>query len=140
MKLPRQGGRIAAQLEYFMTENVKKVISDYYDEMHKAFKTGTLDCSKLHLADEVAIIEQHTKVEGRKGVEEMLKGFAKIVDHFDIKRQFFDHDSCCTFLYCITKSPRLSVVTVEWIIVKNGKIVELHPVFDTRVWEKLAPQ
>jgi hypothetical protein len=120
-----------------MSENVKKIISDYYNELQHAFNKGTIDFTKLHLDEKVSVIGPNEKFEGKKAVEEMYGQFIHIVSHFDIQRQYFDHESCCTVMNCVTRKPPIPIVTIEWILVRNGKIVEIHPVYDTDAWNKV---
>jgi hypothetical protein len=121
-----------------METGIKKIISDYYTEIQRRFKGGELDFSRLHLDENVRVIGPNERFEGKQQVEEMFSLFISMVDRYELKRQYFDHDSCCTLLNCVTRSPALSILTVEWILIKQGKIVEIHPIYDTAAWAKVA--
>ncbi len=118
--------------------NMKEIIYDYYQEIQKAFKTKQLDCSNLHLANDICVIGPNESFAGKETVETMLKQFVMIVNHFDFKRQYFDQDSACTILDCVTNTPAGTVPTMEWMLVKNGRITEIHLIYDTAAWAKVS--
>lgn len=115
----------------------KKIINDYYSSLQHAFKTGVLSSEKLHLADDVKVIVPNERFEGKATVESMLKELVKVVDHYDIQRIYYDHEGACVVMDCVVKLPPYHIATIEWFLIKNGKIAELHPVYDTLAWEKL---
>ncbi len=120
-----------------MNANVKSIAADYYSEMQRAFKSGTINFANLHLDDNIRMIGPNEKCEGKKTVEDMLKMFITMVNNFDIKRQYFDEESCCTILDCVVKSPRRAIGTVELMMIKNGKIVEMRLIYDTLAWQEV---
>jgi hypothetical protein len=65
--------------------DVRAIVNDYYKELQKVIKTGTLDASKFHFADNVVI-----------------------------------------------EGP--AILATEIITVKNGSIVRMDVVFDTKQW------
>ena len=118
-----------------MVKDLKMIIHDYYTEVQKSFKTGKLDFSKLHFDENISVIGPNERFDGKKTVETMYSQLISIVTRFDIQRQYFDSDSCCTVMDCVTKSPPMPIATIEWILVRHGKIVEIHPVYDTKAWD-----
>lgn len=120
-----------------MSETVKNVIRDYYIELQKSFKTGVIDFSKLHFDDNIKVVGPNERFDGKKKVEEMWQQFVPMVSHYDVKKQYFDEDSACTVLDCVVKSPQRAVATVELIFVKNGKITEIRPIYDTLAWQEI---
>lgn len=117
----------------------KEIILAYYVELQKGFRTKKLDATKLHLDDNVKVIAPNERFEGKQNVEQMLINFIGIVDRFDIQKQYFDENSCCTILDCVTSTPAGTVLTTEWIKVKEGRIVEIYAIFDTAAWAKALP-
>ena len=67
----------------------------------------------------------------------MYKQFIQVVKRFDIKHQYLDQDSACTILDCVTSTPAGSILTAEWLHVKEGRISEIYPIYDTAVWSKV---
>jgi hypothetical protein len=120
-----------------MANNVKDIINSYYEELQKGFKTGKLNFDKLNLAPNVSIIGPNESFSGEETIKTMFQQFISMVNRFEIKRQFFDQDSSCTVLDCVTKSPVGAIPTVEWILVKNGRIVEIRVYYDTVQWAKV---
>lgn len=122
-----------------MNNKTQEVISDYYTELQKAFRIKKLDFNKLHLDEQVRIIGPNESFEGFQNVKEMFFKFIAIVDKFNIKKQYFDEDSSCTVLDCVTSTPAGTVLTTELINIKEGRIVEIYIIYDTAAWAKIAP-
>ena len=120
-----------------MKNNTNEIITDYYTELQKAFRTKQLDFSKLHLADNIRVIGPNESFEGKAVVEAMYAQFIQIMTRFDIKHQYIDQDSACTILDCVTSTPAGSVLTAEWLLVKEGRIVEIYPIYDSAAWAKV---
>jgi hypothetical protein len=120
-----------------MNAKLKGIINNYYSELQQAFKTGTIHFEKLHLDDHVKVIAPTERFEGKETVQEMFKQLITVVDHFDIQRQYYDNESCCTVMDCVTKFPPYHIATIEWILVADNKVTEIHPVYDTLAWQEL---
>lgn len=120
--------------------DVRAVVQDYYTELKKGCKTGTLDLSKLHFADDVLMEGPGERFEGKETVEKMMQGFASLIRSFDIKKQYFDADSAYTFINFVSKDGLHSILASELITVKNGKIARMDVVFDTKQWMKFIPR
>lgn len=116
--------------------DVRTISQIYYSELEKGFKTGALDVSKLHLAQNVSIIGPDERFEGKETVEKMFQGFAGLVSSCEIKKRYFDVDSACTIINFVSKNGSHSVMTAEIITVKNGEIVQMDVIYDTKQWTK----
>ncbi len=119
--------------------HINKIISSYYEELQRAFEAKQIDFSKLHLADNIRVVGPNENFEGRHHVEKMYKQFILIVEYFDIKHQYIDKDSACTILDCVTHTPAGTVLTAEWILVKDDHISEIYPIYDSAAWAKIGP-
>ncbi len=113
-----------------MKVNVKNIAADYYSEIQRALKSGSINVAKLNLDDNIRIIKPRETFEGKKAVEEMFKTFISMMHNLgmvnlDIKRQYFDEESCCTILDGV----------VELMLIKNRKVVEIHFIFDAAAWK-----
>ena len=120
-----------------MSNNIKKIVESYYNELGQAFKSGVINFANLNLDDQVSVIAPTEKFAGKDVVQNMLKELVKIVEHFDIQRKYFDEESACIVMDCVVKYPPYHIATIEWMLIKDGKIMEIHPVYDTVAWQKL---
>lgn len=66
----------------------------------------------------------------KDAILKFMSSTISLVNKFEIRRQYFDHDSCCTVMDVITPIPDLHVNTVEWIVIRDGQIVEINAIFD----------
>lgn len=117
-------------------EKTEDILKQYYAIMQKAFVTKVLDTDTLPLTDDVSIIGPNERFDTISIVLPVLKQFIMIVNHVEIKKQFFNETSACTILDCVTSTPAASVPIVEWIEVKNGKIQVIHLYYDTAKWKQ----
>lgn len=119
--------------------DIREVIHDYYNELTKACKTGSLDVSKLNFADDVNMYGPGEHFAGREMVEKMFQGFTSLLSSCEIKKQYFDADSACTYIIFTSKDGKHSIPTAEIITVKNGKVQRMDVIFDNKQWEKFLP-
>jgi hypothetical protein len=120
-----------------MSSDPKSIVTEYYNELQNAFKTGKIDFAKLHFDDAVSVIGPNEQFLGKRVVQEMYLQFIQMVARFDITKQYFDQDSACTAMDCVMRSPQVAIATIEIIFVKSGKIHEIRPVYDTLAWQKV---
>ncbi|HSW87202.1 MAG TPA: nuclear transport factor 2 family protein [Rhabdochlamydiaceae bacterium] len=117
-----------------MSRSVEEIVQDYYTDMQQAFKTGKLNLNKLHLAEDILFLRPDKRFEGKQNVEKMLQElFVPSIKRYQIVHQFHDKTSSCYVIDCITKKS-VTIPTVEWLKVKDGKIYEIHHFFDPTLW------
>jgi hypothetical protein len=115
---------------------LRRIIKEYYDELNKAMIIKELDPEKLHLAEHVKFIGINEYFEGKKNVVSMLKKSIFLMQRFEVKKQYFDHQSCCTLHDVVTQIPHIRVPSVDRITVHDGEIVEIYIIYDAKSWEK----
>jgi len=121
-----------------MHRTIEELVKDYYNEMQQAFKTGHINLNKLHFAENILVLGPNEKHEGKKNVEKMYNEMLlPYMTRFEILHHYFDHNSACTILDCVTKTPAGVVPTVEWMKFKDGKIYEIQLYYDGAKWKKV---
>jgi hypothetical protein len=119
-----------------LPRELKTVIRDYYSALQRAFKTKDLDGVKQCLAEDAHLIGIHEFFEGRESILDMFSKFIFMINTLDIQRQYFDHESSCTVMDIVTLIPDVRIAHIEWIVVKDGHVEQIHTVYDTKAWQK----
>ncbi len=115
-----------------MLKNIKTVARDYYLALEHAFKTKDFDRLKRFLADDCTLTAMSEFFVGKAATIQFMSSIIALINKFEIRRQYFDHDSCCTVMDIITPIPDLHVSNIEWIVIKDGQVVEINVVFDVQ--------
>lgn len=113
-----------------MLKTIKTVARDYYLALDYAFRTKDFDSLKRFLADDCKLKALSVSLIGKDAVLKFMSSTISLVNKFEIRRQYFDHDSCCTIMDLITPIPDLHVNTIEWIVFRDGQVVEINAIFD----------
>jgi len=111
---------------------IKIVARDYYLALDYAFRTKDFDRLRRFLADGCKLKALSASFTGKEAILKFMSSTISLVNTFEIRRQYFDHDSCCTVMDVITPIPDLHVNTVEWIVIKEGQVVEINAIFDVQ--------
>ncbi len=119
-----------------MVRELKTVVRDYYANLNRAFRTKELCPESLPLAEHANFIGINEFFEGKDRIIQLLSKTIFMIREFDIQRQYFDHESCCTVMEIITTIPDVRVSNIEWIVVKDGQVVEINTVYDARAWQQ----
>ncbi len=119
-----------------MPRQLKTVIRNYYSAIDYAFKTKDLEPVKRCLAENANFKGIHEFFEGRESILELFSKSIFQIDFFDIQRQYFDHESCCTVMDMVMTIPDIRVANIEWVVVKDGQVVEINTVYDAKAWQK----
>ena len=115
-----------------MSKSIKTVARDYYAALAYAFKTKDFDRLKSFLADDCKLMALSDSFVGKEAVFQFMSRIIVLIHKFEILRQYFDHDSCCTVMDVTTPIPDLHVSNIEWIVIRDGQVVEINAVFDAQ--------
>jgi hypothetical protein len=115
---------------------LKSIISEHYSELASSYITGILHGEKLHLAQQVKFKLPYEVLEGRDDVIRMISYTVPVFIRFEIHRQYFDEDSCCSILTHYTRVPCVPIPNTQFIQVKEGQIIEISLLHDTTAWNR----
>lgn len=115
-----------------MTQELKPIIADYYSELGSSYVKGVLRGEKLHLAENVKFKVPNEVFEGRDDVMRAISFTVPVFSCFEIHRQCFDEDSCCSILTHYTKYPCVPIPNTQFIQVKEGQIIEINMLHEGR--------
>lgn len=113
-----------------MLKTIKIIARDYYLALDYAFRTKDFNRLKRFLADDCKLKALSASFIGKEAILKFMSSTISLVNKFEIRRQYFDHDSCCTIMDLITPIPDLHVNTIEWIVFRDSQVVEINAIFD----------
>ena len=113
-----------------MAKSNKILARDYYAALAYAFKTKDFERLRGFLADDCKLMALSDAFIGKEAVIQCMSRIIALFNKFEIRRQYFDHDSCCTVMDIITPIPALHVINIEWIVIRDGQVVEINAIFD----------
>lgn len=119
-----------------MTQELRGIIFNYYTELQNAFKTGSIDSTKLSLAENAVLTSPAEYYKGKQAILYVLHYSTFLVAHFDIHYHYFDRNSSCCIATTVTKFPKVEMATTQWIVVKKGEIVEINHLYDLPTWKR----
>jgi hypothetical protein len=119
-----------------LSKSIKTVARDYYAALDYAFKTKDFVRLKSFLADDCKFMVLSDSFIGKEAVFQFMSRMIALINKFEIRRQYFDHDSCCTVMDVITPIPDLHVSNIEWIVIRDGQVVEINAVFDAHAMNR----
>ena len=115
-----------------MSKTIKTVARDYYAALHYAYHTKDFGPLGNFLSDDCVVTAINQSFVGKKASLQFMTNVISLMKTFEIRRQYFDHDSCCTVMDVITPIPDLHVKNIEWIVIRDGQVVEVNAVFDAQ--------
>jgi hypothetical protein len=119
-----------------VTKSIKTLARDYYAALAYAFKAKDSERLKGFLAADCKLTVLSESFIGKEAAFQFMSSMISLINRFEIRRQYFDHDSCCTVMDLITPIPDLHVSNIECIIIRDGQVVEINVVFDAQAWNR----
>lgn len=117
-------------------QSIEKVIEHYYATLRRAVDGEELDFDQLPFAEEISVIGPNEQFIGMPTVRTMYPQFIKIVRDFRIKERFYSKESACILIEFFPINGAPPILTAEWFHIKEGKIAQIHPIYDTASWEQ----
>lgn len=108
------------------TANSKDIVLSYIEAMY----SGKYDLVKTYLADSVRVIGPSG--ENFRSPEEFIAMMRKQGGKYELKKTFVDGNDVCLLYDFVT--PSFRTFFSSWYKVKDGKIIFIHTVFDTKAF------
>lgn len=112
------------------------MVRDYYAALHYAYRTKDFERLSRFFAEDCLVTAVNQSFVGKKAAVQFLTNVISLIDNFEIQRQYFDHDSCCTLMEIYTRIPNTSITNIEVIVLRDNQIVELTAIFDALAWQR----
>jgi ketosteroid isomerase-like protein len=112
------------------------VVRDYYAALHHAYRTKDFERLSRFFAEDCVVTAVNESFEGKVAALQFMTNVIALIDRFEIQRQYFDHDSCCTLMKIYTRIPNTFITNIEVIVLRDNQIVELTAIFDTLTWQR----
>jgi hypothetical protein len=117
-----------------------EVISKYYETFRKGIDTGIMHLDQFPFDDEVRIYTPTGKMAGKEEVFSLYLESIGFIEFFELKEVFFSPDSACGILEITTFDETEPVLAVDWFHLEEGKIVQIHWIYDSAAWKKERPK
>jgi len=119
-----------------MTKQLRDIITSYID----AVGEGRLDDIKPMLEPDAEFIVGDTKLHGADAFIGGFRRLAPIIKRNEIRKVFVDGDEACVIYDFVTDTAVGSVVSVEYMKFKNGRIASSLLVFERLHWPEVMAE
>ncbi len=119
-----------------MSKTLKTVVRDYYTALHHAYRTKDFEHLSRFFAEDGVVTAVNESFVGKEAALQFMTNVISLVENFEIQRQYFDHDSCCTLMRINTRIPNTFITNIEVIVLRDNQIVEIKSIFDALTWQR----
>jgi ketosteroid isomerase-like protein len=110
--------------------------ADIVRAYHAAWTTGDVAKARTYLADDLDFQGPIDRFTSADQFAQALAGFAGLLIRVDTLEEFFAGDRAALLYDCVT-APLGAMRTAEFFRLENGKIAQIHLVFDASELRKL---